>query len=109
MNNDLTVNMTQKGVPTSTSLIDKVVNFIIENPKLKSEIYNVVSSGQASRMEYILKIQELFKTASKIKGTKNFFRKAKVSNNETASNKKLSLLIDQDIPNWEHYLINIKK
>tara|TARA_Y100000766_G_scaffold285516_1_gene309689 strand:- start:11515 stop:12357 length:843 start_codon:yes stop_codon:yes gene_type:complete len=109
MNNDLTVNMIQKGVPTSTSLIDKVVSFIIENPKLKSEIYNVVSSGQASRMEYILKIQEVFKTASKIKGTKNFSRLAKVSNNETASNKKLSLLIDQEIPDWEHYINNIKK
>ena len=108
-NKNLTTNMIQKGIPTPTFLVDKVVQFIIKNPNLSSTTLNVVSSGSAYRMEYISAIQDFFGTQSVIKGSKNFKRKAKVSNNETATNEKLSKLIQENILHWKEYIFNIEK
>ncbi len=108
-NEDLITNMVQKGVPTPTCLVDEVVRFILEHPDLRSDTINVVSSGQATRMEYISAIQDFFETKCIIEGTENFSRDAKVSDNETASNKKLSKLINKNILDWKGYIFNIEK
>tara|TARA_Y100001970_G_C14251673_1_gene872322 strand:- start:3733 stop:4575 length:843 start_codon:yes stop_codon:yes gene_type:complete len=108
-NKNLVTNQIQKGVPTPTCLVDEVVRFILEHPDLRSDTINVVSSGQATRMEYISAIQDFFETKCIIEGTENFSRDAKVSDNETASNKKLSKLINKNILDWKGYIFNIEK
>jgi dTDP-4-dehydrorhamnose reductase len=106
---ELITNDIQKGVPTPTSLVDEVIEHVINLEEIDSDIINVVSSGSASRTEYIKEVQNVFGTEVDITGSNTFERTAKVSNNETATNEKLSNFLNNEIHTWQSYLKRIEK
>ena len=102
-NTTLETNDKQKGCPTPTSLIFEVISELLRFD-VDRKIINVVTSGCATRKEYISFINQIAKTRCQITRASRFHRVAKVSTNETATNLLLSQVLGKKIPSWEIYL-----
>ena len=86
---ELFSNPFQKGNPTWTQeVVQQIIKLINEN---KRGIYNCVSTGAASRLDYVEAIVKGFGLSCAVKSAskEHFNRKAPVSDNEVATNQKL--------------------
>jgi len=99
-------NSDQIGCPTNSNELSKVCIDLIN--KDASGIFNVTSSGEASRFDYVKTIIEIFGYETNVLPVKaSFFdRIAKVSNNETAISVRLKDFGIDLLPNWK---ISLKK
>ena len=97
-------NNEQKGCPTFSIDVAKYIIKLISQDS--HGVYNLVSQGSASRMEYVKAIYEFagLSVNLEIVNSYHFQRLAKVSKNETAINWRANLLGIDEMPHWKSRL-----
>jgi dTDP-4-dehydrorhamnose reductase len=96
----LYANQDQIGNPTYASDLSKVIVTLIQ--KNITGLYNCVGEAKASRYEYVKKIFELANVDINVEAkSKNYFKRlSEVSDNESASNRKLNAACSTKMPHW---------
>ena len=102
-------NIEQLGCPSYTDdVASRLINLALLD---RIGIYNVVNASFSSRFEYVSEILRISGIDVELRKASNssFNRLAKVSLNETASNKKCNLSFLSDLPHWKQSLFNYIK
>jgi len=99
-NNTIYSNHDQRGVPCYAEDVSKRVFLLIKNNA--QGLFNCVNEGNASRFEYVREIINISKINVQVLPTSasSFNRLARVSNNEMATNWKMTNLKYPEMPNW---------
>ena len=111
-NRNIFSNIDQRGNPTYTNDLVNNIYKLIENNVIG--LFNCVNKGDASRLDYVSEIINLFKFDVIVKGVEksDFKRKANVSDNEMALNNSLSEINLDYMPRWElslkKYILSLK-
>jgi len=93
----------QRGCPTNVS--DLVTQTLALLEKKVVGTYNASATGSASRFEYVSEIVRASGLPCTVRAGPAFLRKAKVSSNEMATNRRLDSLGASLMPDWKRSLV----